>query len=638
MNAGPHGPRRVHDSVRPGRSRYLRTAGLLLASCPALVLTLGCGSAAEHEVVSAAAIPPVPGVSAICGRSVLNSPFSYHGAAGSYRSGKTGLPTFGKRGSDFPDATRGVVLATGARAYASYQLKQNTVYYLLPGVHKGSFQADTNDAFVGGFYRGRGTVLTGDYSSGGQAIDSNSTLGNQPGVTVEYLTIEKFTPDPNAAAINQEANTRWLIRFSTIELNVPGAGVIAGAGNTLRRNCLTLNGQYGFQSTDDDGFGRDALTGGPYNVTIEGNEISHNDTCDFSGLLNNPAIGWKNRNPVPPEFHNSHCGKVTPDGDQGGFKLWQTNGVTIRNNYIHNNWGPGAWADTDNANTTYVHNVIENNEGEAIVEEISYNFSITDNYLAGNGWPDGLNNAGFPTAAIYISESGSDTTFGGVPRCPERSCSDQSAYPRQSLIRGNTLVNNSGSIFLWQNSNRNCNDGYDGTCTLVHGGGRGPFTIKACRANLPTAKINPTTFTGVKTGSPAEDWWDGCLWRTENVTVAHNTIDFSPAAIEHCTKRAWPDCGAGGIFSEYATTAPYQRPGAWVIPTQLTFFQNDRWSSNTYHGPSTFYAWNQGNNPVGWGAWSGPLTRGDKCRSAGERTSGLCRGPFGQDSGTRYHS
>ena len=62
---------------------------------------------------------------------------------------------------------------------------------------------------------------------------------------------------------------------------------------------MTLNGQYGFQSSDVDSWGRDSLTGGPYNVTVEDNEISYNDTCDFEGLLTNPAIGWSNYNPVP---------------------------------------------------------------------------------------------------------------------------------------------------------------------------------------------------------------------------------------------------------------------------------------------------------------------------------------------------
>ena len=91
--------------------------------------------------------------------------------------------------------------------------------------------------------------------------------------------------------------------------------------------------------------------------------------------------------------------------------------MTIEDNYIHDNWGPGGWADTNNANTTWTGNTITDNEGEAIVEEISYNFSITNNCIADNGWTDGLNNSSFPQPAIFISESGSDTAFGGVPAC-----------------------------------------------------------------------------------------------------------------------------------------------------------------------------------------------------------------------------
>ena len=103
--------------------------------------------------------------------------------------------------------------------------------------------------------------------------------------------------------------------------------------------------------------------------------------------------------------------------------------MTIKDNYIHDNWGPGGWADTDNANTTWTGNTITDNEGAAIIEEISYNFSITDNYIAGNNIIDGLGNNQFPSPAIYISESGSDRTFGGVPACPEASCSGQPSYP-----------------------------------------------------------------------------------------------------------------------------------------------------------------------------------------------------------------
>jgi hypothetical protein len=531
-----------------------------------------------------------------------------------------------------------VALSTGKRSYLSYQLKPHTVYYFLPGTHVGSFQADTGDVFVGGLSSGTRSTLSGNYASGGQAIDSNSTDGNQPAVVVEYLTIEKFQPSANAAALNQEANTGWTIQYNTITHNVPGAGLIAATNSIIRENCMTENGQYGFQSTDTDGFGRDSLTGGPYNVTVKKNEISYNDTCDFSGLLKNPAIGWSGHNPVPPRYRNSHCGQVIPNGDQGGFKLWRTNGVTVEDNYIHGNWGPGGWIDTDNANTSITGNTVTKNEGEGIIEEISYNFSITDNYLAGNAWTDGLGNPGFPAAAIYISESGSNTALGGVPACGEPTCSAQGSYPEESIVRGNTMVDNGGNVFLWQSADRYCTDGYDDGCTLIDSASSGPFTPAACRANLPAAKMSTATYTGEKTGSPQEDWWDGCLWRTENVHITRNTIDFNPADIPHCTKAEWPDCGAGGIFSDYSSTATYKSPGGWIIPTQLTFFQNDVWSYNIYRGPSTFYAWNQGNgdNPVSWPDWKGNVTGGDKCSSRQERSSGYCRGPFGQDAHSTY--
>jgi hypothetical protein len=498
--------------------------------------------------------------------------------------------------------------------------------------------ADADDSLVGGLSDGVPTILSGNYSGSHWAIDSNSTNGNQAGVTIEYLTIEKYQPAGNAGAINQDSNTGWTVQYNTIALNAPGAGVILGADNTLKDNCITLNGQYGFQAENTDSWGADPLTGGPYNLTVKGNEISYNDTCDFEGLLNNPALGWSKYDPVPVRYRNPECGTVVPDGDQGGFKLWRTNGVSIEDNYIHNNWGPGGWADTDNANTTYTGNTITNNDGEAIIEEISYNFSITNNYIADNGWIDGLANAAFPTPAIYISESGSDRTFGGVPACSKALCPDQRSYAAQSFIRGNTVVNNSGSIFLWQDSNRFCADGTDGICTLVDGGPSGPFTLSRCKSNLSSASISTTTYAGKVTGSPLQDWWDGCLWKTENVIITHNVIDFNPANIPHCNHRDWPACGAGGILSNYGSL-PNHAPG-WVVPTQLTFFQGNSWSDNSYNGPSTFYAWNQGNgdNPVSWAAWTGSVLSGDKCSSPGERSAGYCAGPFGQDAGSTYNS
>jgi hypothetical protein len=614
-------------------------AGLLLIVCAAIGFRLYHDSspARVNARVNIPASSKSRTVAAVCGRSILNSPYNYHGQAGSYSSGTAGLPTYGKPGSDFPNDTAGVVLPTGIHNYANYELRPRTVYYLLPGKHVGSLAADTGDSFVGGLSDGVPTILSGNYSGLYWAIDSNSTNGNQAGVTIEYLTIEKFQPAGNGGAVNQDSNTGWTIQHNTITLNAPGAGVILGAGNTLKGNCLTLNGQYGFQAENTDPWGADSLTGGPYNLTVKGNEISYNDTCDFEGLLDNPALGWSRYNPVPVRNRSHHCGAITPDGDQGGFKLWRTNGVTVEGNYIHNNWGPGGWADTGNANTTFTGNTITNNDAEAIIEETSYNFSITNNYLAGNGWISGLGNASFPTPAIYISESGSDRLFGGVSACPKALCPSQKSYPTQSIIRGNTLVKNSGSVFLWQNANRYCSDESDGICTLVNGPA-GPFTIAGCKANLPSASINTKSYTGKATGAPAQNWWDGCLWKTENVTITRNIVDFNPASIPHCNHQEWPACGASGIMSNYGSP-PNRTPG-WVVPTQLTFFQGNSWLDNSYNGPSTFYAWNQGSsdNPVSWKSWTGRALNGDRCSSPSERSGGSCVGPFGQDTGSTYNS
>jgi hypothetical protein len=628
--------------VLMGRSALKRTFVVPFVLLAAVTGCTASSSPSSSSSSHAGAVPVVQPAqpSEICGHAILNSPFSYHGAAGNYSSGATGLPTYGKSGTDFPQATSGVILPAGTHSYASFQLSPDTVYYLLPGEHAGSIQADAGDAFVGGFSDGIPSVMSGDNTVYTSAIDSDYSDGNQPGVTIEYLTIEKFHAQGNGSAINQDSNTDWTLRYDTVTLNAPGGGMIAGANNVLEDNCLTLNGQYGFQAYDVNSWGQDSLTGGPYNVTVKDNEISYNDTCDFEGRLSNPAIGWSNYNPVPAQYRNPHCGTVTPDGDEGGFKLWETDGVTVKDNYIHNNWGPGVWADTDNANTTYVGNTITGNDDEAIIEEISYNFSITNNYLAYNGWAGGLGNAGFPTPAIYVSQSGSDRKFGGVPACPEASCSGQGSYTSQSVISSNTFVNNGGSVLLWQNSDRFCSAGFDGVCTLVDGGISGPFTISACKSSLPSASINTTTYTGRRTGSGPRDWWDGCLWRTSNVAVTENTIDFNPAEIPNCNKTAWPACGAGGIFAEYSDSAaaPYNRPGGWVILSQLTFFENDTWSDNMYHGPSTFYAWNQsnGDNPVSWRDWTTDVSKGDRCSSSGEHGSGACAGPFGQDSGSTY--
>ena len=75
------------------------------------------------------------------------------------------------------------------------------------------------------------------------------------------------------------------------------------------------------------------------------------------------------------------------------------------------------------------------------------------------------------------------------------------------------------------------------------GGHSGPFTLAGCKANLPSASIDTATYAGRPSGSPSQNWWDGCLWKTANVDVTGNVIDFSPAQTSDAVKLS--SCVAG---------------------------------------------------------------------------------------------
>ena len=97
----------------------------------------------------------------MCGTSILNSPYSYNGGATTFTSGQFGLPTFGTAGTDFPNATNGVIIPAGnnttAAGNGTYQA-DHTVFYWEPGEHiqEGIMYVGINSAFVGGYTAGLG--------------------------------------------------------------------------------------------------------------------------------------------------------------------------------------------------------------------------------------------------------------------------------------------------------------------------------------------------------------------------------------------------------------------------------------------------------------------------------------------------
>ena len=247
------------------------------------------------------------------------------------------------------------------------------------------------DTFLGG----PGAILSGQMRND-SAFDSSAT-----DVTIEFLTIEDFTPPGDQGAVNHALSPDWTIEHNVIQDNSPGSGVYIGTNNVVTYNCITANGQQGFAAYTTIDVSN--LTKGPSNVTLSDNEISYNDTCNWE--KDSP-------NPVPTASRPSNCGgagEFLGCGCSGGGKFWEVYGASVKNNYVHDNYSVGLWADTDNTGLTIEGNYFKSNWDVALTYEISYNALINGNTFVDNAWGSGATSTGFPTSAIYISESGGDS-------------------------------------------------------------------------------------------------------------------------------------------------------------------------------------------------------------------------------------
>ena len=277
------------------------------------------------------------------------------------------------------------------------------------------------------------------------------------------------------------------------------------SNGVLNDDCLTENGQYGFQTYS----GSDSVP--VTNLTITNNEISYNDTQNYD----TDGTGY--------------CGCT------GGAKFWNDLGATVTGNYIHDNESVGLWMDTNNTGFNVSDNYFSHNWDVALQYEISYNFSITDNTFVDNGWIAGPNNPG--TGAIEINNSGSDSRVPGpvwhrVGHLGQRA--DRQLGRHRHLSRTPTAS-------AGPKSDNTSND----YCTLVD---PSVYTVASCTAN-DTASATP---------SQNPDYFDNCRWKSQNISVTDNTFDFTPSNIgSDCT--AANGCGFVGLFSEWGTYAALRR-------------------------------------------------------------------------------
>ncbi|MFI0962755.1 right-handed parallel beta-helix repeat-containing protein [Streptomyces sp. NPDC021080] len=393
-----------------------------------------------------------------------------------------------------------------------------TTFWLRPGRHRldknryAQVLPKKGDVYLGA----PGAVLDG------RRTNQYAFAGTAPDVTIRYLTVQGFVAPQNEGVVNHDSADGWVVEHTTIQKN-SGAGLMAGARQQVRASCLRDNGQYGMNAYKGNG----RITG----LVLEGNEITGNNTDDW-------------------ERKQEGCGCT------GGVKFWAVDGADIRGNWVHDNRGTGLWADTNNNDFLIEDNVLEANDGAALIYETSYNAVIRRNTIRKNNWVEGRKYAdrgdNFPFATVYLSESG------GEPRVRART-------DKIDVYR-NVLENNWSGITLWENADRFCNSPANtssGDCTLL------VKNAKRCaRPAIATAPL-----------------YDDCRWRTQRVDIHGNRFVLDKSVVG-CTVR----CDRMAVLSNYGTYPDWSPYQGERVAEAITLKQHNRWHDNTYVGPWRFVA------------------------------------------------
>jgi hypothetical protein len=293
---------------------------------------------------------------------------------------------------------------------------------------------------------------------------------------------------------------------------------------------------------------------------VEGNEIVGNNTDD-----------WES--------------KVDGCGCSGGVKFWAVNGADVRGNWVHDNRGAGLWADTNNNDFLIENNVIENNDGAAIIYEVSYNVVIRNNTIRHNNTVEGKAFAdrgdNFPAATIYFSESG------GEPRVKART--------KKLDFYGNLLTDNWSGVTVWENADRFCNSpaNTSGDCTLLV-----PDKAKCSAPGIDTKPL-----------------LDDCRWKSQNVDIHDNTFTIDPSRMT-CGSM----CARMALLSNYGSYPEWSPYKESRVQDAITFDQHNTWRNNHYVGAWTFTV-NDPSKTIQFGQWQSTPFQQDQ-NSTMERSGG----------------
>lgn len=221
-------------------------------------------------------------------------------------------------------------LADLARSYPA-----GTVFLVHGEQHGEEVRPRDNQVFLG----------AGDAVLNGDGWASEAFSGDATGVTVRGFEVTNYANPPQQGAITGTGGG-WVIEGNEVHHNATAGIRVQGDSPVVRYNNIHHNGQLGIAASYTT------------NGLIQDNEIAYNNWQQ--------AYSW--------------------EWEAGGSKFWSNTNLAIKGNYVHDNHGPGLWSDTNNYNTLYDGNRVENNYASGIMHEVSYDAVMRNNTIRGNGF------------------------------------------------------------------------------------------------------------------------------------------------------------------------------------------------------------------------------------------------------------
>lgn len=196
----------------------------------------------------------------------------------------------------------------------------------------------------------------------GKTVETSVTRyafwGNADNVHIENLVIEKYANPGPHGAINPRLGRigspadNWTIKNNTIRYN-NGYAILLEDGLDIIGNNIHHNGHMG-------------IAGNGRNILIRNNEVAHSCLHDYNCF---PGLG--------------------------AIKLVDAHNVTVKGNYVHHNYTHGLHSDLQSTNLVWEDNIVSDNEGAGLSQEISQGAVIRNNLFERNGFRrDGSRNQG----------------------------------------------------------------------------------------------------------------------------------------------------------------------------------------------------------------------------------------------------